>query len=209
MNDDDIVDAEIVEDTLPARVGGLEQRERLTGGSLRGLREALAVAETQAEEVAETGDYEALAFGWAELKLVAKDLKSLIDAVEGLILREAPHVVKERKGEEVTYYEDFFVDGVGTFEILRKGKTRRWDSEELLRHIVMMGVHGETGEVPSEETRVVVDRVVSLLLEVVPFTPSLGWRVTALEALGVTIDEWCTESRGPGHSIKFTGRKEG
>jgi hypothetical protein len=209
MNDDEIVDAEIVSETLPARVGGLEERQRLAGGSLRGLREALAVAEEQAGEVADTGDYEALGYGWNELKLVAKDLKSLIDSVERLILREAPHVVKEVKGEERTFYDDFFVDGVGTFEILRKGVTRRWESEELLRHIVTMGmIDAETGELPSDEARETVEKVVALLVQVVPFTSSLGWRVTALQELGIQIDEWCTESRGPGFSIKFTGKKE-
>jgi hypothetical protein len=74
----------------------------------------------------------------------------------------------------------------------RTGKDRKkWESEQLLSRVVRIALDPEaTGEIPTD-AMVAVDRVVSTIRDVMPVTPSLGWRVTALRALDLDPDEWC------------------
>lgn len=186
---------------LPAVFGDLERRERAEGG-LRPLREALAAAGAQAARLADEHDIEALGYGLVQLKAVAADLRTLVDDVTQLVVREAPT-------NERGYYEPFTIDGVANFEVLRKGANRKWSSEDLLRRVVLQAmVDPETGELPTDAEREVAERVVTALAKVVPFTGSLGWRVTALKEMGIDPDEWAETTRPEGYSLKITGQEK-
>lgn len=197
--DDEIHDAEEVDmaDNLPA----VPARQTSTG--IEALNQALLMAGDQAIEVAKQHDYESLAYGYNQLKGLSRELGTLLKMIEQLIIQEGP---KHTGSNGKEYNDTFHVEGAGTFEVKRRGATRKWDSEELLRHLVGMSMFDwETGEAATAEQREAVERLVSLLTAAVPFTASLGWRLTALEELGVQADEFYEESRPAGYSLKHTG----
>jgi hypothetical protein len=78
----------------------------------------------------------------------------------------------------------------------RKGSPRRkWDTEALVPAVVRRALDPDgTGEIPP--TMEAVDRLVSVLLATAPFTPSMGWRTSALRDLGIDPDEWSETSPG-------------
>jgi hypothetical protein len=95
------------------------------------------------------------------------------------------------------------VSGVGIVERKAKITRRNWDSEELLRKIVVNAlVDQETGEIPSSPVEA-VHQVVAEIRACVPFTGSTAWRVGALKERGYDPDEWCEENKD-GYSIQFT-----
>lgn len=199
-----MTDAENVLPAVPERHPEVRHHEPNQGLALISL--AIAQAEEQAREVALTGDYETLAYGYNELQGVKKDLTTLLKTVEQLIIETAPKRTG-KNGKE--YNETFHVEGAGTFETTRRAATRKWDSEALLEDLVRGAlIDRDTGQVPTEEERAAVDKVVAVLAAAVPFTASLGWRITALEELGVQPDEYYEESRPAGHSLKHTGGKK-
>ncbi len=197
---------------LPDRYGGIEpagdarppqHSSRVTNGALWEIRTALAGLEDQAKAVAETGDYELLANGYAELLALKKDLTTVLGVISDLIVDTVPVQVSE-KGKE--YREPFSIEGVGTFEVVRRAATRKWESDELLHRLVRDAiVDRETGEVPDEATIAAIGRVVDAIFTAAPFTPSMGWRTTALKELGIDINDYCETKRPEGHSLKLTG----
>lgn len=79
----------------------------------------------------------------------------------------------------------------------KKGTDRKkWQSgdllDELLRHAAF---DAETGAVIDDEL-ILRQRIHETLTACVPFTGSLGWRVTALRDLGLDPDEWCETAPG-------------
>ena len=190
---------------LPAVAeAGLDRAQQATPtGALRSIREALAGLEDQARDVAEAGDYELLARGYAELTALKKDLATVIGVISDLVVDTVPVQVSS-KGKE--YRDPVHIDGVGTFEVVRRAPTRKWESDELLHKIVRDHiVDRETGEVPDDDTLATVARVVEAITAAAPFTPSMGWRVTALKEMDVDINDYCETKRPEGHSLKFTG----
>lgn len=188
---------------LPDRYGDIEQAPGRGQSPLTAIRIALAGLEDQARAIAERGDYELLAIGYAELTTLKKDLNTVLGILSDLIVDTVPVQVSE-KGRE--YREPFTIEGVGTFEVVRRGATRKWDSEELLRKIVRDHiVDRETGEIPDEATLAAIQRVVDAIYAAAPFTASMGWRTTALKELGVDIDDYCETKRPEGHTLKLTG----
>jgi hypothetical protein len=191
-------------DNLPTPVGHEVDRQRPTPtGALLALRQALALLEDEARDIALTGDYETLARGYAELVALKRDLTTIVGIVADLIVDTVPVQVSS-KGKE--YRDPVHIDEVGTFEVVRRAPTRRWESDELLRKLVRDNlVDRSTGELPDEATLEVVERVVAAITAAAPFTPSMGWRVTALREQGVDIDDYCSTNRPEGLTLKFTG----
>lgn len=192
------------ERNLPALAGEIEQVPIQPPSGLQALRTAITTLEDQARSIAEAGDVRTLAAGYADLLLIAKDLRTLNGVVEQLLIETMPESINEKTGK--TYHDPLVMDGVGTFEVKRRGATYKWDSDELLAKIVRDAiVDRETGEVPDEDTLAAVDRVVDAVRSAAPFTPSMGWRTTVLAEMGVDVDEYRESKRSEGHSIKFTG----
>lgn len=155
------------------------------------LRLAITAIEDQANNLAEQGDVDSLAVGYAQLKDIIGDLRLVLQTVES-------HII-ENSGDKA-----FLVEGVGQFEIMRKSPSRRWDSLSLLSRIVREAVvDKDTGELPTDDEMAAVQRVVDAVTTAAPFTSSLGWRVTALRNAGIDIDDYCESSANPGFSLKF------
>lgn len=146
------------------------------------LRYAIAQADTQRKALVDSGDVDSLAVGLRDLRRITADLRILTTATEDDLARLMPAKI-------------LTVEGVGTFE-RRKGTDRKkWQSEDLLAHVIRRAAVDETtGEVfPADVT---LARLLEVLPSVVPFTGSLGWRVTALRALGIDPDQWCETAPG-------------
>lgn len=163
----------------------------LVDDSFYKLRLVIAAIEDSAAKLAEQGDVDSLAVGYAQIKDIVSDLRSVLSTVEQYIIAEA--------GDK-----HFLVEGVGAFEVMRKSPSRRWESQELLSRIVRDAVvDPETGEIPSEDELALVQKVVSAIANAAPFTSSMGWRVTALREANIHIDDYCESTFNPGYSLKF------
>lgn len=149
---------------------------------VRWLSAALVAVDERRAELADAGDWQALAYGLAGLKKITAEIRLFADAVETDVYRLLP------SKREV-------VDGLGVVE-RRQGATRRkWQSEELLGQVLRLALDPDgTGELPPAGE--LLARIRSALLETVPFTGSLAWRVTALRELGLDPDEWCEKTPG-------------
>lgn len=138
-----------------------------------------------ATALAEAGDTPRLAFGLDRVRELRRALGDLERGIEG-------SVAELMAGKTET------VDGLGTLE-RRKGTDRKaWQSQDLLKAIVLRSVEHaidtETGEVPSATE--LVAKVVFDIEACAPFTGSTGWRVTALRARDFDPDEWAETKPG-------------
>ena len=144
-----------------------------------GLRNAIMQADTGRAGLALAGDYTQLLKGLLYLKDIKADLDTLIRACEDDITTLMP----EKK---------MFIDDVGTVE-RRISSTRKWQSDDLLRHITRSTLDPQgTGEVSINN----VVMLIETLKAVLPFTASLGWRVTALKELGIDVTEYSEATYG-------------
>lgn len=160
---------------------------------VRSLRMAIGEMVTDVQSLAEAGDWESLIRGLEPLQQILGDLKILETDVKKHIGETMP----ERR---------VHVEGVGSVEKKAKITRRNWDSEELLRKIVVGAlVNPETGEIPSSPSGA-VDKVMTEVRACVPFTGSTGWRVAALKDRGFDPDEWCEQNMN-GYTIVFSRDK--
>lgn len=195
-------------DNLPAIPDG-DDIERIPAPpaevrGLRPLREAIGLASVQAKAMAEAGERDNLAYGYVELQALHKDLAMLMRDVEQYVIDTSPSRIN-RAGNKS--YPPFLVENTAYFEIKRKASRTSWESESLLDRVVTAAVVGNTGELPSKETRTVIDRVVTAVKAAVPFTASLGWRKGALREQGIDPDEYGEKDEEPGYSLKLTGAR--
>ena len=149
---------------------------------IRRLSAALATVDTRRVELADAGDWQALAYGLAGLATITDELKVLAGALEADLERLLP------TSREV-------VDGLGIVERRSSTTRKKWRSEDLLGHVIRLAVDPDaTGELPAVPE--LLARLRSTLAATVPFTGSLAWRVTALRELGLDPDEWCDTEPG-------------
>lgn len=147
------------------------------------LRSGLADLDRRRQELAEAGEWQSLAFGLVALKKITDDLRTLIRSVEDDVVRLLP----EKRA---------VVEGLGVLERKRSSDRRAWRSDELLDELLRLAVvDPETGEVLDDEAAIRA-RFLQVLVDCVPFTGSLGWRISALRALGIDPDEWCEVKPG-------------
>ena len=167
-------------DHLPAVAGAVDTIDQ-TGG-VAALRQALAHVDDQRKALAEAGDIDSLAHGWNQIRPLLADLRALTEAIEADLARLMPDKLHE-------------VPGVGVLE-RRKGTDRKaWDWPELLPLLIHLYVDPDgTGEMP--DAGEVMERMKSLIVDVIGVVPSKGPKVTPLKALGVPVDEYCESKPG-------------
>lgn len=141
-------------------------------GIIEEFNQALVHMDKFREELALAGDWNALTHGLAALIEFKKNLSMLVDAIETNIHECLP----EKK---------VVVEGVGIVE-KRTSTSRKWESEQLLNHIVRDRLDNGTGEITPAD----VMNLVEALKSVLPLTASLGWRTTALKELGFDPDNY-------------------
>lgn len=144
-----------------------------------GFNRMVLDADYTRRQLADAGDWEKLAHGLQVFRNMKAQLDVLIRAIEDDCASHLPD-------------KQVVVEGLGVIE-RRSTTSRKWDSENLLQHLVRMTLDPEfTGEVKYEN----VFNLVSVLKEVLPFTPSMAWRVTALRENNVPVDEFSETTYG-------------
>jgi hypothetical protein len=152
---------------LPAKVAGLDRPS-----PFKPLDEMLLRLADEADALAEAGNLATLGFGLHDLRRFRKALTDLEHHIEG-------HVTKLMSSNTVNFGDELVLERHGG------AKRTKWDSEELLRHLIGDAVNPDTGE-----------RVFDTLLDTLPIRPSTSWRTTGLKAHGVRVDDWCEKEPG-------------
>jgi hypothetical protein len=146
---------------------------------LEAFDQVLMRADEHRSELAMSGDWESLLHGLVAFKKFKANLDILIRAIEDDVAANLP----EKK---------MAVEGIGLVE-RKSATTRRWDSEGLLQYMVRDVLDPErTGEVNYDR----MWDLIEALKKALPFTASLGWRVTALKELGMPVDNFCEVNYG-------------
>jgi len=135
------------------------------------LRQDLMKADERRAELFKQGDWETLAWVVNEARKIKFELDTFVRECEENVAALMPN-----KKE--------IVDGLGVLE-RRTTSSRKWQSPELLRHLVRNTLDPErTGEFKTENVLGLID----LLEKVLPLTSSLGWRTTPLKENGIPIE---------------------
>lgn len=148
---------------LPVPVGN-----EIAQATTTGLRADLMRADERRAELYAAGDWATLAWVVNEARKIKFELDAFVRECEENVAALMPN-----KKEAI--------DGLGVIE-KRTTSSRKWESPELLRHLVRGTLDPDgTGEFKTEN----VLRLIGLLEEVLPLTASLGWRVTPLKENGI------------------------
>lgn len=158
---------------------------------VQAMRQVLGQADQQRQQLADSGDWQAIAYALPALKALASDLGLLVRAAE----QDVAVMMPEKRVE---------LPGLGVLE-RRKGTDRKqWQSEGLVSALVRSVLDPDgTGEFPADPVAA-VDAAVAVLTECAPFTPSMGWRTKALREHGFDPDEWCESTPGR-TTVQFHG----
>lgn len=141
--------------------------------TLRDLTAGLLALADQADQLAEQGNLAALGDGLGRLREFRKAVTDLERHIES-------HVANLMTGDVVN------LDDEVTLERRRGNVRKRWQSEDLLRHLVGDRlINPDTGE-----------NVYETLTACLPLTSSLSWRAGALRERGVSPDDWCVSEPG-------------
>ena len=147
---------------------------RLTADIMDTLNQVLMQSDQRRAELAEQRDWQSLAHGLRTLRDFKANLDTLIRAIEDDVAAHMP----EKK---------IALEGVGLLE-RRAVMQRKWDSEGLLQYMVRDVLDPDrTGEVNYDR----MWDLIEALKKAIPFTASLGWRVTALKELNMPVDNFC------------------
>lgn len=205
--DDEVIDAEIVEDTAlqpveaaPVAISGAH--------ALQAIRESIVALDDQRAELARQGDVANLAYGAADLAAVAADLKvverqarmDIATVLDSEWL--AAGKMKLRDDGTPTRLPDVEVPGLGKVKVSGGRERVDWESERLLRRLIAQALVTEDGELVEFETpNDAIDAMFDALSPCLPLTGSLQWRVgsedkatstfTGLRGQGIDPDEWC------------------
>jgi hypothetical protein len=141
----------------------------------------LSPVEAAVEAEIEAGDVETLARLFDYLDTLKARLGVLHSETMARLAEVMPHTLE--------------LDGLPVME-RRRGKDRKaWQSSELLHRLIRDTLDPDrTGEIP--EAGEAIELVEKVVLETMPVTGSMGWRVTALKARGIDPDEWCETAPG-------------
>jgi hypothetical protein len=135
------------------------------------MNDVLVQVDARRAELADDRDWQSLAHGLKALREFKANLDIVIRAVEDDVAAHMP----EKK---------IPLEGVGLLE-RRAANQRRWDSEGLLQYMVRDVLDPDhTGEVNYDR----MWDLIEALKKAIPFTASLGWRVTALKELNMPVD---------------------
>lgn len=130
-------------------------------------------------ELADAGEWQNLTYGLVQLREFKANVDVLIRAIEDDVAASMP-------GKKQV------IEGLGLLE-KRSATSRKWDSEGLLQYLVRDTLDPDhTGEVNYDR----MWDLIEALKKVIPFTASLGWRVTALKELGMPVDTFCETTVG-------------
>lgn len=206
MNDDEIVDAELIEPGAALEPAGDGE---LIGGPLYHLdalpilRSAVLALDDERTALVAAGDVDRLANGAADLKVLLGDLNAFLRGVRVDLARLliARH---EAEGGNPNRRPKVEVEGLGVVEVPSGRERKNWDSPGLLRHLITQAIADpETGEMRTDSVPEAAGAILEVLMDCLPVTASLGWRVgtfdkatdtwTGLRKYEVELDAWSDE----------------
>lgn len=205
--DEDIIDAELVDDE-PSAIEPTAHEVARRGGGLAELRRGLLALDDQRAEMVRRQDADGLAHGIADVRDIITDLSALKRASEsdlGAILI-ACH---EAAGLSPRANPKHFVDGLGEVKVPGGTERKNWQSEDLLRRLVRETLYDtETGEARFDSPSDAADAIIEMLLSCISFTGSLSWKVGTwdkpsesyvggLRSYGIEPEDFCDEGEKP------------
>lgn len=202
--DDEIIDAELVDDT-PAAIELLTNEEVAQRTGLADLRRALLGLDDQRIALVAAQDADGLAFGSAALRDIITDLSALkrnVDAdLAALLLacHEAAGLTPRRNPKH-------FVEGLGEVDVPGGNERKNWESEAILKLLVQRTFFDhETGEKKDLGTQEdAVAEFVEILKSCLSFGGSTAWKVGTwdgatksyvggLRGVGIDPEDFCDE----------------
>lgn len=182
--------------------------------ALQLLRQAIGDLDVQRAELAAAGDYETLAHGGADVAALIADLGILLSQVRrdvAVLLDALPRENRRAKPRAM-------VAGLGMVEVDGGTEWKGWESERLLRDLVVRALLVFTGLTPAEwnasedgdyvdeSVGTITDAVCAVLLDCLPVTESLGWRrgqkqpdgtYSGLRGQGIDLDDYAERTAKP------------
>ena len=189
------------------------------------IRQAIATLHDQALALRSARDYESLAAGGQDLETVNDDLATLIRDVKLYVAEIVDEMEREARAHDAEMREAagknplkrndpdaslgpvrVEVEGVGAVEVNGGWDRKNWQSERLLREMLSRFlanwvVVDRSGEVIPPDR--VVDDLATFLIEIMPVTGSMQWRVgkadgsNGLRAFGVDETDYCERTEKP------------
>lgn len=194
-DDEEVVDGEVVEPGTGLEPVATEAVQRQSVG-LADLRASLTYLDDVRADLKLARDVDNLAHGAADVALIIGDLRAL----ERQTKADIAEIMLEDHGT-ARGNPKRTVEGLGIIDVPGGNERKNWDSERLLRKIMLEAIIDENGEIMPGSPAELTDVLFKALVEVLPITPSLGWRVgsfdkatqqlTGLKGRGVDPDEWC------------------
>ena len=210
MNDDnEIIDAELVDDTPSALVALPNAVAVETRSGLAELRRGLLALDDQRADMVARQDADGLAHGAADVRDIITDLSALKRNVESdlaallLACHEAAGLSPRRNPKH-------FVEGLGEIDVPGGNERKDWESGKILKLLIQRTFYDhETGEAkPHASPREAVEGFVEILESCLSFGPSTAWKVGTwdkptesyiggLRGVGIEPEDYCTEQANP------------
>ena len=210
MNDDnEIVDAEIVDDTPSALALPDLDLTTSRGAGLASLRRGLLVLDDMRADMVARQDADGLAHGAADVRDIITDLSALKRNVESdlaalLLACHAAAGLSPRRNPK------HFVEGLGEIDVPGGNERKDWESGKILKLLIQRTFYDhETGEAKAHETpQAAVEAFVEILESCITFGPSTSWKVgtkdsstggfvNGLRGVGIDPSDYCSEQAKP------------
>ena len=202
--DDEIVDAELVDDT-PAAIELLSNEEVAQRTGLANLRRRLLSLDDQRIALVAAQDADGLAYGSAAIRDIITDLSALKRNVDA-DLAKLLLACHEAAGLSPRRNPKHFVEGLGEVSVPGGNERTNWQSEEILKLLVKRTFFDhETGEKKDLGTQEgAVAEFVDILKSCLSFGASTAWKVGTfdnatksyvggLRGVGIEPEDYCTE----------------
>ena len=201
--DDEIIDAEIVEPGTDLEPIGGTEVVRARSETLLAVRQGIAELDRQREALVLADDKEALAWAAHDVDQVKRDLSDLLEAITSDLGRLMLQSHTGRGNPKLQ------VPGLGEVDVPGGNERKGWESAKLLHDLIWNAVYDEnTGHVRHDSIFGAVDAVEQALLDTLPLSQSTAWKVGqkvagsdefkgGLRGRGIDPGDYCEETAKP------------
>lgn len=177
------------DDSAVVPVGAVAPVDRtVISRAVQSLREFLVVLDDNRILLAEQGDEVGLANGVADITLLVKDLSTIsrdarLDAARVLDERWlAEGKMKLRPDGTPNRLPEVEVEGLGRVKVAGGKERRDWESERLLRRVILGAIVDGDGELITGTVMEIAERIFQAVADAIPLGSSVGWKVGKWDA---------------------------